>query len=257
MPLPCIVWCCCVAVAVCYTPKFELLNKRMSKHQLNQYSLCVIFLQVYVLFIHIYICIDTLLFIYRYYLSIEHRALRTLCFALMLLQFLLLFENCWNKISVSMFECFFVVSAVFIVVILIFVFVCCYVLYDTVESVSHYLLNRDSLKASAVLITSTYACNSKRLAVTFKLWFSMANLNADCTSSVPCSNIAPAKYRRKTKKMNKIYDMNIHIIIQNQQKKKSYKKRIKCCCFFFIFSTKACFLHIKDARNIKMCIIHV
>lgn len=32
-----------------------------------------------------------------------------------------------------------------------------------------YLLNFDSLKASAVLITSTYACNSKRLAVTFKL----------------------------------------------------------------------------------------
>lgn len=41
--------------------------------------------------------------------------------------------------------------------------------YIYIESVSHYLLNRDSLKASAVLITSTYACNSKRLAVTFKL----------------------------------------------------------------------------------------
>lgn len=54
-----------------------------------------------------------------------------------------------------------------------------------------YLLSRDNLKASAVLITSTYAWSSKRRDVTFKLWFNIANLNADCTSSVPCSNIAP------------------------------------------------------------------
>jgi hypothetical protein len=53
------------------------------------------------------------------------------------------------------------------------------------------LLNRDNLNASAVLITSTYACNSNLLPVMFKLWFNMANLNADCTSSVPCSKIAP------------------------------------------------------------------
>lgn len=56
-----------------------------------------------------------------------------------------------------------------------------------------YSLSRDNLKASAVLMRSTYACNSKRLPVTFKLWFNIANLNADCTSSVPCSNIAPVK----------------------------------------------------------------
>lgn len=81
-------------------------------------------------------------------------------------------------------------------------------------TVSQYLLNRDSLKASAVLITSTYACNSNRLAVTFKLWFSMANLNADCTSSVPCSNIAPAS-RKKNKTLNE------------WQRKWEIKKRIK------------------------------
>lgn len=54
-----------------------------------------------------------------------------------------------------------------------------------------YLLSRESLKASAVEIKSTYACSSNRLPVTFKLWFNMANLNADWTSSVPCSKIAP------------------------------------------------------------------
>lgn len=54
-----------------------------------------------------------------------------------------------------------------------------------------YSLSRDNLKASAVLMRSTYACSSKRLPVTFRLWFNIANLNADCTSSVPCSNIAP------------------------------------------------------------------
>lgn len=63
-----------------------------------------------------------------------------------------------------------------------------------------YLLSRDNLNASAVLITSTYACSSNRLDVTFKLWFSIANLNADCTSSVPCSNIAPVEKRDKDKR---------------------------------------------------------
>lgn len=72
--------------------------------------------------------------------------------------------------------------------------------YVCIATVSHYLLSRDSLKASAVLITSTYACNSKRLAVTFRLWFNMANLNADCTSSVPCSNIAPERKDENRKK---------------------------------------------------------
>lgn len=41
--------------------------------------------------------------------------------------------------------------------------------FGLVVAGSHYLLNFDNLKASAVLITSTYACNSKRLAVTFRL----------------------------------------------------------------------------------------
>lgn len=59
-----------------------------------------------------------------------------------------------------------------------------------------YSLSRDNLKASAVLMRSTYACSSNRLPVTFRLWFSIANLNADCTSSVPCSNIAPVKIRK-------------------------------------------------------------
>lgn len=66
-----------------------------------------------------------------------------------------------------------------------------------------YLLSRDNLNASAVLITSTYACSSNRRDVIFKLWLSIANLNADCTSSVPCSNIAPAK-RGKEKKIPSI-----------------------------------------------------
>lgn len=51
-----------------------------------------------------------------------------------------------------------------------------------------------------MLITSTYACNSNRLAVTFKLWFSIANLNADCTSSVPFSKIAPVNEEKKAMK---------------------------------------------------------
>lgn len=62
-----------------------------------------------------------------------------------------------------------------------------------------YSLNRDNLNASAVLMTSTYACNSNRRDDTFKLWFNIANLNADCTSSVPCSKMAPVKEMRDQK----------------------------------------------------------
>lgn len=61
-----------------------------------------------------------------------------------------------------------------------------------------YSLSRDNLKASAVLIKSTNACSSNRLPVTFKLWLSIANLNADCTSSVPCSKIAPVSKIKKS-----------------------------------------------------------
>ena len=59
-----------------------------------------------------------------------------------------------------------------------------------------YSLRCDSLYASAVLMTSTYEWSSKRRAVTFWLWFSIANLKADCTSSVPCSNMAPGKKKK-------------------------------------------------------------
>lgn len=41
-----------------------------------------------------------------------------------------------------------------------------------------YLLNFESLNASAVLMTSTNACSSKRRVVEFTLWLSIANLNA-------------------------------------------------------------------------------
>lgn len=99
-----------------------------------------------------------------------------------------------------------------------------------------YLLSLDNLNASAVLITSTYACSSNRRDVTFKLWFSIANLNADCTSSVPCSKIAPAeKEREKKRKVKKktgenYVVINVHIVCStdsrsNRKKRKTKKKR--------------------------------
>lgn len=70
----------------------------------------------------------------------------------------------------------------------------CLLHHGSIEYISKYLLNllsRDNLKASAVLMTSTYACNSNFLVDILMLWLSIANLNADCTSSVPCSKMAP------------------------------------------------------------------
>jgi len=60
------------------------------------------------------------------------------------------------------------------------------------------LLSLDSLKASAVLMTSTYACSSNLLSVLFWLCLNTANLNAVCTSSDPCSKIAPRKSKYKS-----------------------------------------------------------
>ena len=60
-----------------------------------------------------------------------------------------------------------------------------------------YLLNFDSLKASAVLITSTKASSSYRRPVTLWLWVSMANSNANRISSVPWSNMAPVTREEK------------------------------------------------------------
>lgn len=81
-----------------------------------------------------------------------------------------------------------------VLVCICFFFHCCFCAMFTL--IFKYLLSRDNLNASAVLITSTYACSSNRRDVTFKLWFSIANLNADCTSSVPCSNIAPLEKKK-------------------------------------------------------------
>lgn len=63
-------------------------------------------------------------------------------------------------------------------------------------------LSLDSLKASAVLMTSTYACSSNRLSVLFWLCLRTANLNADCTSSDPCSKIAPVKKKKNNNVFN-------------------------------------------------------
>ncbi|KAK2576158.1 hypothetical protein KPH14_007485 [Odynerus spinipes] len=58
---------------------------------------------------------------------------------------------------------------------------------------------RESLKASAVLMTSTKACSSNFRMVVFLLWLTKANLKADWTSSVPCSKIAPVTNEYKAK----------------------------------------------------------
>jgi hypothetical protein len=64
-----------------------------------------------------------------------------------------------------------------------------------------FILNLESLKASAVLMVSTYALNPKPL-VFFVDSFEMLNgvfliratLNAVCTSADPCSNTTPRKH---------------------------------------------------------------
>lgn len=59
------------------------------------------------------------------------------------------------------------------------------------KSAQQSLLSLDNLNASAVLMTSTYACSSNFRVTLLRLWARTANLKADWTSSVPCSKIAP------------------------------------------------------------------
>lgn len=63
--------------------------------------------------------------------------------------------------------------------------------YSRTTRIVIYLLRRDNLNASAVLMTFTYACSSNLRDDMFWLWICIAYLNAVWTSSVPCSNIAP------------------------------------------------------------------
>lgn len=83
---------------------------------------------------------------------------------------------------------YFIIESLFLVINLLFK----YAMHITID-----LLNLDSLKASAVFMTSTYACSSNLLSVLFWLCLKTANLNAVCTSSEPCSKIAPNKKKNK------------------------------------------------------------